>query len=157
MPPAPAQGPNYEQQLDLYGRVVDEYRFQVQLNWDRVKYLIAYNTAVFTAGVGLVKLGGPFGRALVIGVFAIGIVGCALTAAAARTQHQYYATIRNQMTTLSARLSLGDAAIATTPGARGMPRTWVQKLARVQTLIYAVLVVTGVADILGAIYVIVRG
>lgn len=86
--------------MDLYGQLVSEYRFQVQLNWDRVKYLIGYDTAVFGTGVGLLKLGGSFGRALVIGVFVIGLVGCVLTFAAARTQHGYYAAVRDQMTDL---------------------------------------------------------
>ncbi|MGI8668075.1 MAG: hypothetical protein ACR2N4_18935 [Jatrophihabitans sp.] len=128
----------------------------MQLNWDRTKYLIGYNTAVFSAGVGLLKLGGSFGRALVIGVFVIGIVGCVLTAAAARTQRQYYTTVRDQMIGFGSNLNLGAAAIATTPGARGTIRTWSQRLARVQTLIYALLIVTGVADVLGAVYVLVR-
>lgn len=104
----------------------------------------------------MLKLGGSLGRVLVIGVFVIGLVGCVLTVAAARTQHGYYVAVRDQMVGLGRRLSLGDAAIATTPGARRRQRTWLQRVSRVQNLIYATLAVTGIADVLGAVYVIAK-
>lgn len=46
------QGPSREELTDLYKIAVEEYRFQVTLNWDRAKYLLGFNTAVITVGTG---------------------------------------------------------------------------------------------------------
>jgi hypothetical protein len=39
--------------VDLYKNVVDEYRFQVQFNWQRTQYLLAFNAAILAAAVAL--------------------------------------------------------------------------------------------------------
>jgi hypothetical protein len=49
----PASEPSRSELLDLYRVAVEEYRFQVQLNWDRAKYLLGFNTAVIGVGTGL--------------------------------------------------------------------------------------------------------
>src|ERR1700730_15508311 len=59
--------------FDLYKLSVEEYRFQVQLNWDRAKYLLGFNTAVIEAGTGLVKFGGKAADELLVGLFAVGL------------------------------------------------------------------------------------
>jgi hypothetical protein len=40
-----------------YEIVLQEYRFQVQLNWDRAKHFLIFNTAIFAAAVALYKNG----------------------------------------------------------------------------------------------------
>lgn len=49
--------PSREELVDLYKLAVDEYRFQVNLNWDGSKYFLAFNTAVIGVGAGLIKVG----------------------------------------------------------------------------------------------------
>ena len=56
--------------LDLYKVAVEEYRFQVQLNWDRTKYLLGFNTAIIGVGTGLIKIGSHSAATpLLIGIF----------------------------------------------------------------------------------------
>ena len=40
--------------IRLYEIAVEEYRFQVQLNWNRAQYLLGFNTAVIAAGAALI-------------------------------------------------------------------------------------------------------
>lgn len=39
-----------------YAHALDEYRFQVQLNWDRTKYLLTLDIGVIPAGTALLGL-----------------------------------------------------------------------------------------------------
>jgi hypothetical protein len=147
------QGPSREELTDLYKIAVEEYRFQVTLNWDRAKYLLGFNTAVITVGTGLVKLGEPDARLLVAGIFVVGLVSALLSAAAAYLQHGYYQTTRDHMTSLAARLKLDDAAVTTTPGARGARRTVLSRLGKVQNVLYTLLLVCSLVNVLGLGYV----
>ena len=42
--------------LKVYGSALDEYRFNVQLGWDRSKFYLTISTTAIAAGVGLMKL-----------------------------------------------------------------------------------------------------
>lgn len=54
-PPVPdtAVALDREEALTLYRIAVDEYRFQVTLNWNRTQYTLALNIGVLGVGVGL--------------------------------------------------------------------------------------------------------
>lgn len=137
---------------ESYRLLVEEYRFQVQLNWDRSKYLLGFNVAVVGLGTGLLQLGDP-ARELVAGIFVIGVLTCALAGQVGRVQHAYYQDTRDRMRHLADQLSLGAAAIGPTPGSQGVPRNTVaMRLGRVQVALNALLVVTGGLDLLGAVY-----
>lgn len=75
----------------------------------------------------MLKLGGSLGRVLVIGVFVIGLVGCVLTVAAARTQHGYYVAVRDQMVGLGKRLSRRPAPSARCPSAASVKQARQQR------------------------------
>jgi hypothetical protein len=77
--------------LDLYKVAIEEYRFQVKLNNDRLLHLTVFNIAVLSAGAGLLKVGGPrLGNLLVATIFLAGCCTSVIGARAARTFHQYY-------------------------------------------------------------------
>lgn len=105
-----------ERQWAQYHVLVDEYRFQVELNWKRSQYFFVLNLAVLVAGVGLLSASTPAPRGLIAGVFAVGALFAGLSIAANRTQRGYYRAARERMQRAADRLELGDAAIATTPG-----------------------------------------
>ena len=138
--------------LELYKVAVEEYRFQVQLNWDRAKYLLAFNTAVIGAGTGLVKVGGDPARGLVGGIFIVGLIAAASSICAIYLQHRYYRNARNAMTALAHRIGLGDAAVATTPGARNMRATLISQIGKVQNILYVLLAVIAGIDAFGISY-----
>lgn len=149
-----ASTPSRDELLDLYKVAVEEYRFQVQLNWDRAKYLLGFNTAVIGVGTGLIKLGSS-GQAspLLIGIFVVGLVAAALSGCAVYLQHNYYRSTRDQMISLGRQLNLRTSAVATTPGIRGERISRLSRLGRVQNILYTLLSIIALVDILGIIYV----
>lgn len=151
----PASEPNRSELLDLYKLAVEEYRFQVQLNWDRAKYLLGFNTAVIGVGTGLIKVGSSSSKAsaLLIGIFVVGLVAAVLSTCAVYLQHNYYRTTRDRMVALDRLLSLQSGAVATTPGTRGERISRLSRLGRVQNILYTLLAIIALVDILGIVYV----
>lgn len=48
-----------QQLFDLYRIALDEYRFQVRLNWDRATYHFSLSSALMAIAAGLVRFEGP--------------------------------------------------------------------------------------------------
>lgn len=145
--------PDREDLWQLYKFAVEEYRFQVNLNWQRAQYLLGLNAAVISVGAGLIQLGPDAahenGAPLTVAVFLVGLVLAVFSTFAVWKQHGYYETARNRMLHVGRLLDLGPLAVATTPGAIGAS-PWRLK---VQTVMYAVLMVLAGVDLFGAIYV----
>ena len=123
-----------------YAHALDEYRFQVQLNWDRTKYLLTLDIGVIPAGTAL--LGLPrVDRGLVAAVYLTGIAVSVLGVVTLRTQRDYYQSARQLKGELEERLGLGDLALQTTPGMRAgqsVPRG-LKSVRSVQMAIFVVL------------------
>ena len=147
----PEQRARYEL-VDLYKIAVEEYRFQVQLNWDRAKYLLAFNTAIIGVGTGLLKISGKSADALLIGLFAVGFVSALLSIGATIVQHNYYRMTRDAVSRIGQELEVGDRGVATTPGARGGRGTWILKISRIQNILYILLTLIAAVNIAGIIY-----
>jgi hypothetical protein len=137
----------------LYSHAVDEYRFQVNLNWQRLQYFLGLNVAILGVGTALLRLGtreqpDP-DNTLPALVF---IAGVCLSAAAwylARKQQGYYRSARDRMTNIAELLAVSAFAVATTAGARGEMQPWWSK---VRTVNEAVLIVLALLNGIGAIY-----
>lgn len=145
--------PSREELLDLYKVSVDEYRFQVNLNWDRSKYFLVFNTAVIAVGTGLVNVGHRLATPLLVGIFAVGLAAAALSAIAVTLQHNYYRSTRNRMLAIAAELEVEAWGVASTPGARDERTTFIARIGKVQNILYTLLFVVAVVDLLGMIYV----
>ena len=137
--------------IRLYEIAVEEYRFQVQLNWNRAQYLLGFNTAVIAAGAALIKLNGSKkADPLIAGIFVVGLVTAIMSTSATYMQHGYYRSARDRMRALGERLVLGEAAVTTTPGMRGaLPR----RLGKMQTILYTLFVVVAVVNVIGILFV----
>jgi hypothetical protein len=99
-----------EQLLELYKVAIEEYRFQVKLNSDRLLHLTVFNIAVLSAGAGLVKVGGSkLGNWLVAAIFLAGFCTCLIGARAVRTSHQYYRRTVHRKTVYEELLGLTQA------------------------------------------------
>lgn len=80
-----------EQLFDLYRIAIDEYRFEVRLNWDRSMYYVTFNTAIVATGTGLLKIGtSGIVSLFVAGIFLIGLVSSFVGVLAIRKGHEYY-------------------------------------------------------------------
>jgi hypothetical protein len=148
--------PEREDLWQLYRLAVEEYRFQVNLNWQRSQYFLGLNAAIISVGAGLIHLGPQTAREngapLTVAVFIVGLVLAVFSTFAVWRQHGYYETARDRMVHTGRLLNLGLLAVATTPGAVGAS-PWRLK---VQTVMYAVLTVLAGVDLFGAIYVATR-
>ena len=61
--------------LELYKVVLDEYRFQVNLNWERNKFYVLLNSGLITATCGLLKIPGfKFAELNTLPLFALGLL-----------------------------------------------------------------------------------
>lgn len=61
--------------LDLYKSAVEEYRFQVNLNWDRSKFYLLLNSGLITATCGLLRIPGfKFAEFLTTPLFTLGLL-----------------------------------------------------------------------------------
>lgn len=140
----------------IYKIAVEEYRFQVNLNWQRSQYFLGLNAAIIGVGAGLIRLGQPAGQdngaPLTVAVFLVGLALALSSAFTVGKQHVYYRTARDRMLAIGKRLNLDEMAVATTPGAAGAS---ILRL-KVQTVSYAVLGILGGVDLFGAIYVLSR-
>jgi hypothetical protein len=107
---------------------VDEYRFEVRLNWDRSMYYITFNTAIIAAGAGLLKLGdNGLVNLFVAAIFFLGCSCSILGILALRKGHAYYRRCIYKKTLIEEVLGIAsplatysgedaNLAVGTTPG-----------------------------------------
>ena len=138
--------------LDLYKIAVDEYRFQVTLNWQRTQYYLALNAALLAAGTGLLEAVRGRLNILIALVFFSGLASCILSILSGEVQHAYYRAARDAKARLETRLQLGDLALKTTTG-MGSP---LHRLGTVVGYNRFLLGVLGAADIGGVTFAIYR-
>lgn len=144
-----------------YEIVMQEYRFQVQLNWDRAKHFLVFNTAILAGAVALYRNGSTW--ASKVGVAAMLLLAAANSLVgqdAVAMGHEYYRSICDLKTRLEAALELTEFAIVSTPGmqrahahaaagtrAHGKHR-WRKITAQVRGLLLLIFALSG----LGAVY-----
>jgi len=93
--------------FDLYRIAIDEYRFQVRLNWDRTAYHLTLNSALIAVAVGLLKVGStPVVDLFVAGVFLIGLLVSLIGRQTIRKGHEYYRHTVVKKTLLEDQLGL---------------------------------------------------
>jgi len=132
---------------ELYKLALDEYHFQVNLNWSRSQYYLTLNIGILGVGTGILQFAhGVFGF-LVSGIFLAGTTCCLLSFAASLVQQRYYEQTRLHKANIESKLDLGELRIKTTPG---MGST-VKRLGKVKTFLSVMLIVIGTIDTLGIV------
>lgn len=96
-----------EELLDLYKIAIEEYRFQVRLNWDRTAYHLTLSSGLIAVAIGLLKVGGPpVLNLFVAGVFLSGLLASLVGIQNIRKGHRYYRRTVVKKTLLEDRLGL---------------------------------------------------
>lgn len=144
--------------FDVYRMALEQYRFEVQLNWERTKSYLVFSVAVLGVGTGLISLAdsGPL-TLLVVLVFGVGAGASLLGFRMIAIGRQY--TRATMLKALLAADELGltrplrgvddplaTHAIGTTSGLRdpkaalAAPTAWVEKPVGPDNVVYYVLV-----------------
>lgn len=140
---------------DMYKVAVEEYRFQVQLNWSRSQYLLAFSVAILAAGVGLLNLGGGDAQWMTAAVFVVGAVAAVMSIAVTVVQHDYYRAARDRAKRFEAELNVPSALrMDTTPTMRRPAAA--RRLGKVVNLLYVLYAFIGALDVVGVVYALVR-
>lgn len=139
-----------ERLWEQYGRLLDEYRFQVDLNWKRSQYFFVLNVALLVAAVSL-QSAERAKPGMVAAVFGAGVLLAVISILANYVQHGYYREAREAKRRIEKRLGLGDLAIATTPGMRTQPESRFQRMTRVRHTLTGMLVALAMIDTAGAV------
>jgi hypothetical protein len=130
---------------EQYRLSVEEYRFQVDLNWRRSEYFFVLNIGVLVAATTMLA-SQDVPRVLVALVFGLGALLAFLSFLANDTQRGYYHAAREVKKKLEGDLDLAGSAIATTPGMGSR----VARLGRVGTFLKTMLVAIACVDLVGA-------
>jgi hypothetical protein len=102
-----------------YELVLQEYRFQVQLNWDRTKHYLVFNTAIFGAAGILYKNATTWPpQAAVTALLVVAAFNSYAGMRAIELGHEFYQNIRHTKAELEKALGLDQYAIRSTPGMR---------------------------------------
>jgi hypothetical protein len=131
---------------DHYRICLEEYRFQVDLNWRRSQYFFVLNAALLVAATGLLASARP-PAVIALVLFILGALVAGMSIRATTTQHDYYRAVRDTKGSVEKRLGLGDLALTTTPGMGGHRR----RFGRVTTIQKLILWALLAADVLGLV------
>jgi hypothetical protein len=131
--------PTHEALLKAYGEHAAEYRLEVQMGWDRLRFFLTLNVALLAAlqgfgGKGLVAAAG----------YLAGAWTSLLGAHVVLKTHGYYVNAREAFKRIERELSLDALGMATTPGMLGAP--WLHSL-RITTAGVIVLLVFVAFDV----------
>lgn len=162
---APAPSLEKQELLKLYELSVQEYRFQVQLNWDRSKHMLVIDGVLLGAAATLYKLQPGQTPPPIVGViFLLAAIVSALGFFGVRRGHSYYRETRGLKEKFEARLGLDALGLAlrTTPGMNQSPPVpagrWTKLAAwagKLTVHLQAIFAVAGALSLAAAIYVLV--
>ena len=160
-----------DQLIDLYRIAIEEYRFEVKLNWDRTAYYLTVNGGIVPVAIGLLKIGDqPIYNLFVAGVFLFGFFAAWTGFRAIKMGHEYYRRTIMKKTLIEDVLGLTvplkgyplrhTLAVDTTGGQAAHLRIlhtsdeWMNRGVQrnsITFLILFVLVLFGVLDLVGAL------
>lgn len=107
--------PPHDALLAAYTEHATEYRMQVQLGWDRLRFFLTLNVALLAALSGFKG----HGMATVAGYLA-GALASLLGAHTVRKTHAYYRAARDAFKAVEQELGLTPFAMTTTKGVHGL-------------------------------------
>jgi TM2 domain-containing membrane protein YozV len=113
--------------FDLYKIAIEEYRFNVQMGWNRQQYYLVFNKAIPGLAATLLGQGGTIKQVFAALVFFLGIFTCFFGRYAISKSHEYYRKALYKKTLFEDQLGLlthlpqypypgANLSIATTSG-----------------------------------------
>lgn len=140
----PVDEPRTLDTVDVLHHAIEEYRFQVRLNADRINYWYTLCAAMFVAGGALTGLQDR--KWIPAAVFALTAATALLCALAVKAQHGYYHAARDRAMSAAAAAGVPEL-LKTTPGMRQETATRVRVVVVVQWTFYLLALAAAVAAI----------
>jgi hypothetical protein len=110
-----------DEHLALYKTAIEEYRFEVNLGWERQKFFIGLNVLLLAGLAGFAKLGaaGHLNWMLAL-AFVMSAISSFLGAFVVLRSHRYYTSARTHFQRIEKLLGFDtdELALVTTPGMR---------------------------------------
>lgn len=101
--------PNRKELFEIYRIAVEEYRFNVELGWNRTKYLLTLNSSLTVAGLALFRFAEEkLDYVLLSLVFFLSLIILRFSFAVTRTAKQYYYNAKYKKAYIENRLGLFD-------------------------------------------------
>lgn len=146
--------PDSDLLLELYKLTIEEYHFQVNLNWSRSQYFLGLNVAIIGVGTGLLRISGGEEASLLTGcLFLVGLATAVFSLFATRKGREYYRETRTRLKAVEAKLGLEEAlTLRTTAGMKGRPSQRGAAWLTVTNFIYGLFVVLAGVDVIGLLY-----
>lgn len=92
--------------FELYKIAIEEYHFQVNLNWSRTQYYLVLNVGIVAVATSVLQLTDQTLAFIAGGLYLAGLVCCILSLAAASVQQGYYQRTRQHKAAVESRLDL---------------------------------------------------
>lgn len=105
---------------EIYRHAIEEYRFEVQLSWERTKFYLGLNMALLAAVATLLRIESDSWFPL-IGISLVGVLASGLGISTIRNGHEYYRRTIWKKTLIEEALGL-NRRILSTPADQG--GTW---------------------------------
>jgi hypothetical protein len=140
---------NRTEMLELYRLALEDYRFQVQLNWGRSQYFLVLNLSLIGIATGIVQLGQGTISVLVGFMYLAGLLFCVFSIIALQAQRKFYRAARDQKQWFEDELELGPAAI--TPAEHSQSK--VSKLWTFKMFVNVMFGLLGALNLFSAIFV----
>jgi uncharacterized membrane protein YciS (DUF1049 family) len=144
------QGKPRDELLELYKLALEDYRFQVQLNWGRSQYFLVLNIGIIGIATGIVQSAEDAISPLVAVLYLAGFAFCVFSIAALQVQRKYYIAARDQKKRFENELQLGERSI--TPVQR--PSKKIRRLTTFKSFVNIMLVGLAVLNLYSVYFVI---
>ncbi len=147
------QGQPRDELLELYKLALEDYRFQVQLNWGRSQYFLVLNIGIVGIATGIVQLGQGYMSILVAGIYLAGFFFCLFSIYALQVQRKYYTSARKQKALFEDKLQLGEARITPVERTGGT----IRRFTTFKAIVNIMLGVLAALNLFCAVFVVVYG
>lgn len=142
------RGPG-DDRFELYKLALEDYHFQVQLNWGRSQYFLVLNLTVIGIASGIVQFSGGPANVLVGLFYVAGAALSIFSIAALQLQRRFYISAREQKKRFEEELGLGERSIL--PVQRAPDGIW--RYVTFKGLVNGMLGLLGVVNTISAIIV----
>lgn len=135
----------------LHSIAVDEYRFQVNLNWKRTQYFFALSAALLAVAANTLRIDGDEASLASLPIFVLGLLVALLAMLVEKTQKRYYQQARTHLGDVESAMNIQGGLLLKTTQGMGGPRRRTPSVGTAQLTILALIALINIGGIIFAI------